>query len=682
MATRVFAYKADVEDRDAVNRELRAANDYARTLVLIHRKAFDSRSKLISADPDVGRLEAEIEKIEAEVEAVLKAASKDRSRERSRRRNPEATAALKGAKERKKAVLASLREARKGVRQGHKAADDELTRRISERLGQLEKSGPTIRGPVRKQILSSMLEEPEWSESWRAERRIDLDRDNALLRARAECGLFHGTYVAVEDSIKASVKDSAKRHKPPRWPNFDGTGRIGCQVGKESVERVTSGNSFKLRIDPLPEDTWETRSGRRHAKTRVLLRTGSKDRQPVWTRLTILQHRPLPPDAEIRWAYLVVRREGHRSRYELQITIDTAPANQEGDGRVAVDLGWRRMSDGSVRVGVAIGTDGIVDEIRIPACIEQRLDHASALHGANDRLFEKARAVLYAWLKAHAGELPDWCEDFVKHERDEDNEKIPIPREEWTKTLLASVPQWRSHQRMRRMCRRLANHYFGSNEPVHRLWEDWKASSPPDLWPEIESAAAFLGLPVTDTKTITWWLDLWQRKSDHLYRWERDVATRALSHRREIFRIASRRLARRYALLVLEDFDLRAFCVKAPVDQEESIADDNNRAARVRAAPGEFRSALIEAFGAAFEKRKCAYTTVACNKCLSECVFDAAKQLRHKCEHCGAHWDQDLNACRNLLSERFSDRYHPEIARGAKKKGERAQEALREQAAE
>jgi hypothetical protein len=50
--------------------------------------------------------------------------------------------------------------------------------------------------------------------------------------------------------------------------------------------------------------------------------------------------------------------------------------------------------------------------------------------------------------------------------------------------------------------------------------------------------------------------------------------------------------------------------------------------------------------------------------------FEAADQVMHTCSHCGARWDQDVNACKNILMrhrERSSDPKPPVTARTASK---------------
>ena len=50
-------------------------------------------------------------------------------------------------------------------------------------------------------------------------------------------------------------------------------------------------------------------------------------------------------------------------------------------------------------------------------------------------------------------------------------------------------------------------------------------------------------------------------------------------------------------------------------------------------------------------KKDCAYTTQMCGQCGAVETWDAEPAIMHTCASCGATWDQDDNACVNLLRE-------------------------------
>jgi hypothetical protein len=308
---------------------------------------------------------------------------------------------------------------------------------------------------------------------------------------------------------------------------------------------------------------------------------------------------------------------------------------------------------------MAVGDDGVRTEIRVPAAVIERLNHAHSLKSIGDRCFDSAKPVFAAWARENPELLPDWFERFVKLEKLEDGSRPKLSREEWVPKFLASIPLWKSRPKLARLIHEWSREVLGGDEYVHQLWDQWRATKPPDLWPTLEGAAEFLGTETSDVRALALWMDWWRRKDDHLYQWERDVERRALGHRREVFRIAARRLADRYGEVILEDFRLTPFCVKPKTENLVQEGDDEKRAKRVQTAPASLREAVSHAFHGHSERRPCNYTTVVCHACLKLCEWDAGKYLEHTCEHCGAHWDQDVNAGINLLSEKFFDTWHP-----------------------
>ena len=89
--------------------------------------------------------------------------------------------------------------------------------------------------------------------------------------------------------------------------------RVGGQPGTDGVtvvEALGCAHSF-LRIAVAPE---AHRGGRRAGarKALVWLRVDSAGRSPVWAKVPIVMHRPLPEDGQIVTAWLLRRYVGQR----------------------------------------------------------------------------------------------------------------------------------------------------------------------------------------------------------------------------------------------------------------------------------------------------------------------------------------------------------------------------------
>lgn len=132
----------------------------------------------------------------------------------------------------------------------------------------------------------------------------------------------------------------------------------------------------------------------------------------------------------------------------------------------------------------------------------------------------------------------------------------------------------------------------------------------------------------------------WARRDRHFYQWERDEYAKALRQRREIFRLWVRSLARDFGACSIEDFSLARLVKRDPL---AAIDIPPARHVRFLVAPGALRAEVKAVFGERAQLAAVKKRTTVCHACGNECVWDKARALWHKCEHCGAAWDQDEN---------------------------------------
>lgn len=451
----------------------------------------------------------------------------------------------------------------------------------------------------------------------------------ARKRARAsfiDRGLRHGTYTRVEDSVKQAVKAT---HEPLRFKRYDGGGSIGTQLTATSpgvrevidadakalgmtVRELHSCLDTRFRLQALPEDYGQMpRNHRRHAaRVRAWLRVGSNaDRSPIFAEFPVTFHRPLPSDAVIKWAYVVRRRIGHRLEWRLQLTIESeafrAPIQPVGDGACAVDLGWRRIFDdeGAVvglRVGYVVDEQGHEREIRAPDGLLGGMGKVADLASIRDRAFEEARDRLVAWLAGRS--LPTWLEEATR-----------------------SLGQWRAQRKLQVLVDRWGRDRFeGDTEVVASL-------------------------------------RAWAKQDRHLQRWQEHQRDRLIAHRRETWRRIAAELTRRYATILIEDGQNKGDTMKLPeidgwtrpTPEEGDPSDDREQRRMSRlAAPGELRAEILRAAvkrGTVVDVERGASSTQECAWCGCDEPWEAAATIEHTCVSCGRTWDQDANACRNLL---------------------------------
>lgn len=666
MTTKVYKYGVANRERHSIlsgeetlREQVRLAHAYRGVLIDIE---IDRWNRLQAAQREhctvIDELCEELADADSRIERQLELARAERVRQRKRGEQASAKAELTTLRAIRKGVKGRLSAARKAVRESEQTADLELEWRcVAGRAEVLDRRGksqdlpctreewlapmpakartklrarmptidPVTTGEVRRDVLAAMLQESDHPPHWIARQRIEWDASRARRRARADSGLYHGTYVVVENAVKAAVEKRAKLGQPPRHRWVD-TVKVGTQCQGGDTRR-------KFKLEGL------VRRGQNGKRSRAVacVRIASTDKgEPIWCELPIVMHRPLPEGASILWAYVVQRRTGSRRRYEVQLTIsmEETRSGQRVEA-VAVDVGWRRMP-GHVRAAYWVGTDGREGEIRVPDAILHKLEHADHLRSLADTLFDSVRAVVVQY-QSELPELP-----MIRRS----GELVP---------MLDGIQRWRAHRKLVRVARAA---WSAASQKTVPLWSEWRVGRKRDrlhLMPTPQEARKVAG-----DDWLTWYLDCWRRQDEHLTSWAADERTKAIRARDEIFKVNAKRLASEYQTLVLEGdgskksglLDLSKLARCAEPTEAESKADDAQRSQRVKVASAECRAALVKAFRGDVEPEPLERTTTECHHCHGVCEWDTARKLAHKCEHCGESWDQDQNACMNLLCRR------------------------------
>jgi hypothetical protein len=138
----------------------------------------------------------------------------------------------------------------------------------------------------------------------------------------------------------------------------------------------------------------------------------------------------------------------------------------------------------------------------------------------------------------------------------------------------------------------------------------------------------------------------WARRDRHLYQWERDEYAKVLRQRREIYRLWSQSLAKKYGSVVVEDFDLPTL-----IDRDKPVKIPEARHVRFLVAPGYLRAEVKNVFKDRCELAEVKKRTTVCHVCGEELVGDRAREVELWCEQCNAARDQDANNAANQLSD-------------------------------
>lgn len=555
MSTRVYQYGLLPPHHEAarVREQMRLNHIYRNTLTEIERGRRAALRELDATHVDLVALVAAAKEAREAEEAAVKELRATRAKTRSRSESEAQRAAVTAARERRRATARALIDHRRVARgdEAMVAARDA----ISERAGELRRS------------------------------------------ARAHCGVYWGTYLLAEDAMQAAAKAPLYENDLPSDPAFlrwRDEGAVGVQI--QAGQPGDDINGTYLQIDPVNERAWNdpVRGLRRlYSRTKVRMRVGSDGRDPIWAEWHMIMHRPLPKGSVIKRARISVRRCAAREYWALELTVtvdDAAVARPSLSGAVAIDVGWRVMPEG-LRVATWQDDSGRSGELLLPLDTGALggIAQSDSLRSIRDKNFDTVRASLATWLGANT--VPDW----LKH-------------------AAATLPQWKSIERLTRLALRWRRERFDGDDEGYETIEAWRYND------------------------------------HHLWCWEAERRLRAVKHRREQYRKLAAQLTSKYATVVLEDFDLREVARRPAAEQ--GATNETARRHRFLAAVGDLRMAIRSAAsirGCEVATVPSVNTTRTCNRCGRLERWDQENLVYHACGGCGALWDQDYNAALNLL---------------------------------
>jgi hypothetical protein len=530
-------------------------------------------------------------------------------------------------------VLASARAERDGFRALDEASDvlgplKEAQDAAQEALEQARKDLAKIRQKTRsrgetkaqRDHVKEMREQAKQAKQAFQAKRKELKEQHRPLRetiheeflaarraARKESGLYWGTYICVEAALgqacgSTPLYDKDGKAKDPKWRQWRHEGTIAVQLQKGmTTEQLFSCTDTRARLEVIPD-----RNPNRKRKViwgRLWLRIGSEGASPVWAIFPVKLHRDLPADASIRWIKVHLKKVGPRDVWTVDFTLRTEPAVTCGNGAVAIDLGWRKMGD-EIRVAAWVDNDGERGELRLDAHTLAGLQKHNELRSVRDQNRNEMLAKLMPLLQTQA--LPEWFRNRTVRKG------AGLPSQ---KQALAYLAQWQSFARLASLAR-----FWAENR-----WEGDEES--------------FLTL------------EAWRYQDFHLWQWEANQRRGSLNHRRDIYRNVAARLADRYSVIVVEDFDISKIAEKnAPEDD----ARQETGSTRQLVAPHTFITAIksaASARGAAVVEVDCRNSTRECPQCGFTEAWDAAASVQRvpPCPKCGSKHDQDYGAAEVLL---------------------------------
>ncbi len=554
--TRVYKFGARIgkDDFKEAHEILFKSNCYRNRLIeleLERRASVDNLLRELS--PDLPLIENQITSVEAEIEKVLTSAKANNQVNRKKNANSAEKLALKTFKDSRKDLWAK-----------------------------------------RKDLRSSLFKDPIFIEK---NEKIEEDNKAKRKEARANCGIFWGTYLTVE-----TARQGDRKGPPPRFHRFESNGRIAVQIqGGIPITKLYDGTGTIIQLDPKPVGS----SGNPWRKGRI--RIGSDDNsKPKWLEFQVKIHRDIPDDAVVKWAWLNARKVGTHVIWSLQLSLARKawddPRRCLEEGVIAVDIGWRKIPEG-LRVAYWLDDSGKEGQVIIPQWIIDRQKKVEDLQSIRDKNFNTIKTVLSGFQKTTV--FPEWLQDKLK-----------------------SLSNWESQARL---------------ASVIIAWRVQRFVGDENLYGTLEA---------------------WRKQDKHLYDWEEAQRKSVQEWRLNLYREFACKISREYRVAVIEDIDWRDFAKLPDIFSDETVKEAvrwNNKLAAVSYLLNCIKAKMTECLKAPPE-----WTTQACNKCGQIDNFDAEKELIHTCSKCGATWDQDANACRNLLTRYASGAVIPAIAKAAR----------------
>lgn len=446
----------------------------------------------------------------------------------------------------------------------------------------------------------------------------------AVRAARADSGVFWGTYLKVEAAAKQSANETphlydGNEDNNPRFPRRDGGGCLAVQI--------QNGVGLEDRVIIAPVDelalTSPKRSERRKA-ARTTLRmavagTSKGNSEYTFAEWPMVLHRPIPK-GRITWVSVTKTMVGPKAVWTCEVTVDTSssprvvPSNDRVKA-VAVSLGWRRIGD-KVRVAHWMSTEGKVGYLDIldsgldgvdsdggKGGIVDGIRKSDELKSIRDKNHNQALSELVGWLRLQEP-VPQWVLDSTC------KRGMVTPSKP---QAMAHMAQWKSQARLAAFAKRWRENRFGNDSEAFDALEKWRYHD------------------------------------YHLWVWERRQRVSGIRRRREVYRRFSADLAKRFVEVIVDGSNFKELKEK----------EDTGRGQKMQTigqvvACGEMRLTLKNAassHGSDFVKAEPKNTATSCPRCGSVNKHQRGEDHNFACMKCPLVRDVATVRLLNMLNE-------------------------------
>lgn len=539
---------------------------------------------------------------------------------------------------------------------------EQLTAQRTVLLGRKKALAPKTykKRSANQRVLEEMLSEP-WPEAWKALATMRREIHERSITLRGACGLSHGTYVSTEDAVKQAFKMAAKHGNLPKFRKYHQVGgrKIGIQLQKStplSGSTLVAGADTRLSLtktsalpgskDPARFQPRQPNSLRQRMFYGALkMRLSSKSMDTHTVRAEVIAHRPIPADANIKWAFLVSKRlNSQETEHSLQLTCDLERPLIErsfGTGECIVKFRWTLDAASAAEdhapgliVAELNGQPFVLDGPIYSRKTKERpyreyrgnilsaFRFSDGLRSTADTLFDSkkdrtrgAKGKLMQWMEENPALVPPWMAIDVA--------PVPASKDEQGRDMRgrAGIAAWRHSGRLREIAEKWIASTPWCSEPslqadswsrtrITELWHNWKMHQDEikrQFGPErgnyhvdnravLNAWLAKHGIADSESQMAVW-LEWWRRKDMHLEIYSTRLRRRAMNYRDDIYQCKVVELSRQFGKIKILNSDLKRMAERPEVDKDE---DEIHRAARNQrfiASPHTLKDAFFSVFG-------------------------------------------------------------------------------------
>lgn len=453
--------------------------------------------------------------------------------------------------------------------------------------------------------------------------------------ARGYSGLYSGYYEpmdAAHDAERAAPLFHGTELRLPTFKRWQGDGVL--------VLRGPTTESIDFEIaDDIRGAAPKARRERNGGGMRSLvMRVGMHEKRrrdsAVYAMWPLIMHRPIPPgrirSVSVFLTHDVTTRargavKRPKERWSVVFLVDAATAETKvidtRAERVAIDVGWRKLPCGGLRVAYWVGSDGDEGQVVLDRHHVEAWSKAESLVSIQKRSFTTTLASV-ASLIAKLPHVPCWMSGAG----------------------VGTLSRWSSAARLAWFVNEWRSKRFDGDSEAFAVAEAWR---------------------------YHWY---------HLECWLAGLRSSSMGRRKDMYRVFAATMAKRYRDIVIEGRGGKPMDMRPLVERSDNELRANVRHNRFIANVSSLRLLIEQAASArcaTVSFTEYANTTKECHVCGTVDQFDASV-LEHTCSGCGTSWDQDANAARVLLarapneSSARDDKSKPFVSRHKKIKAKAA----------